>query len=159
MPKVFRTWAPIGETPVLKHAGSWKKISAIGAISRTNLYFQVLKGAAKQEDIIRFLAYLLGQIQGRLLIVWDRINIHRSRAVAEFVSSLNGRIIIEYLPAYAPELNPVEYIWGKWKQYLLPNFCPESFETLKHEAKRTLRKLKRRKNPVHAFWNQAHLSF
>ncbi|WP_234369447.1 transposase [Leptospira santarosai] len=40
---------------------------------------------------------------------------------------MNGRITIEFLPPYAPELNPVEYVWSKWKRYLLPNFCPESF--------------------------------
>ncbi|WP_301280886.1 IS630 family transposase [Leptospira santarosai] len=158
VPTVFRTWAPVGQTPVLTHVGSWKKISVIGAITQKNLYFQILKRAAKQEDIIYFLKFLLRNIPGKLIIIWDRINIHRSLAVNEFINSLNGRITIEFLPPYAPELNPVEYVWGKWKRYLLPNFCPESFETLKQEAKRSLRKLKRRINPVQSFWNQARLS-
>jgi DDE superfamily endonuclease len=45
-------------------------------------------------------------------VVWDRLPAHRSRLVAQFLGSLDGQIAIEYLPPYAPELNPVEYLWG-----------------------------------------------
>jgi hypothetical protein len=38
------------------------------------------------------------------------------------------------LPAYAPELNPVEYIWGYWKHHELPNFCPRDFGQLSHPS-------------------------
>ncbi|MDI7164459.1 hypothetical protein [Leptospira santarosai] len=48
-------------------------------------------------------------------------------------------------------LNSCEYVWGKWKRYLLPNFCPAFFETLKYKTKRSLKKLKRRINPVQSF--------
>ena len=62
---------------------------------------------------------------GKLLIIWDGLPVHRSRLVREFVASLAGHIHLEYLPAYAPELNPVEYIWGYCKQHELPNLCPK----------------------------------
>jgi DDE superfamily endonuclease len=45
-----------------------------------------------------------------------------------------GRLAIEWLPGYAPELNPVEYIWGYWKHHELPNFCPRDFGELSHQA-------------------------
>jgi transposase len=48
---------------------------------------------------------------------------HRARLVTEFIRAQRGRLAIERLPAYAPELNPVEYIWGYWKHHELPNFC------------------------------------
>ena len=52
-----------------------------------------------------------------LLIVWDRLPAHRSRLVREFIELSEGHIVMEYLPPYAPELNPVEYIWSYWKQH------------------------------------------
>lgn len=94
-----------------------------------------------------------------MLIIWDRINIHRSALVNEFIASTRGRIITEFLPAYAPELNPVEYVWGHWKQYLLPNFCPETFEILETKSRSTLARVRRKKSRITAFFAQAHLPF
>jgi transposase len=68
-----------------------------------------------------------------------------------------GRIELEYPPAYAPELNPVEYIWGYWKHHELPNFCPRDFSQLSYQARRTLRRMRRRPTLVMAFWEQADL--
>jgi hypothetical protein len=57
---------------------------------------------------------------------------------------LNGRIHAEYLPPYAPELNPVEYIWAYWKQHELPNMCPKDYWQLSEGARGTLRRMRRR---------------
>ena len=59
---------------------------------------------------------------------------------------------------YAPELNPVEYIWGYWKHHELPNFCPRDFTQLSHQARRALRRMRRRPRLVRSFWHQAKLS-
>ncbi|EMO31898.1 hypothetical protein LEP1GSC175_3085 [Leptospira santarosai str. HAI821] len=56
-------------TPIFTHVGSWKKISVIGAITQENLYFQIVKGAAKQEDIIHSLKSSLRNIPGKLIII------------------------------------------------------------------------------------------
>jgi transposase len=74
-----------------------------------------------------------------------------------FVGRQNGRIELEYLPAYAPELNPVEYLWGHWKQHELPNFCPKTFAELSHHALRALKRMRRRPRLITAFWKQAEL--
>jgi hypothetical protein len=63
---------------------------------------------------------------------------HKSRLVGEFLENLNGWIATEYLPPYAPELNPVEYLWSHWKQHELPNVCPKDFWQLSEGARRTL---------------------
>jgi hypothetical protein len=57
----------------------------------------------------------------------------------------------------APELNPVEYIWGYWKHHELPNFCPHDFSQLSYHARHTLRRMRRRPMLVMAFWEQADL--
>src|SRR5437879_4935068 len=68
-----------------------------------------------------------------------------------------GRLWLEFLPAYAPELNPVEYLWSHWKQHELPNFCPTTFGQLSHYARQALRRMRRRPALVVAFWQQANL--
>jgi transposase len=47
-----------------------------------------------------------------------------------FIAAQGGRLLTEYLPSYAPELNPVEYLWGYWKHHALPNFCPDDLTEL-----------------------------
>ncbi len=114
-------------------------------------------GAIRSPQVILFLAHLLCHIPGKLLIVWDGLAAHRSGAVWDFIRQQRGRIWIEFLPAYAPELNPVEYLWSHWKQHELPNFCPASFGQLSQHARRALRRMRRRPSLVCAFWQQADL--
>ena len=104
-----------------------------------------------------FLRRLLRQIPGDVLVIWDGLRQHRSRMVRDFVAAQDGRLALEYLPAYAPELNPVEYIWGYWKRHELPNFCPRDFGQLNHHARRALRSMQRRSTLVRSFWEQAQL--
>jgi len=122
-----------------------------------NFYFQIFEKPIAKEQVVEFLAYLVQQLPYPLLIVWDRLPAHRSRLVAEFVELLEGQIELEYLPAYAPELNPVEYLWGHWKHHQLPNVCPQDLWQLNEGARRTLRRLRRRPRLITAFWKQASL--
>ena len=77
--------------------------------------------------MVEFLTHLLPHLPGQVLVIWDKATTHRSQIVRDFVASQNGRLTLEFLPGYAPELNPVEYLWGHWKQPELPNLCPEDF--------------------------------
>ena len=90
-------------------------------------------------------------------MIWDGLPVHRSRLVKQFVADPHGRLQLERLPAYAPELNPVEYLWGYWKQHELPNLCPKTFGELSHHARQALRRMRRRPTLVTAFWRQAKL--
>ena len=69
----------------------------------------------------------------------------------------HGRLQVEFLPAYAPELNPVEYLWGYWKHHALANLCPQTVGELSHHARQALRRMRRRPRLVRAFWKQADL--
>jgi transposase len=116
---------------VLQYHFNWKTISVAAGMTWWNFYFQIFEKSIGKEEVVEFLMHLLQHLSGPLLIIWDRLPAHRSRLVAEFVRCLEGEIEIEYLPAYAPELNPVEYLWGHWKHHELPNVClsdvPEEF--------------------------------
>lgn len=156
-PTVRRTWAPRGQTPVLKHTGSWKNLSAAAGITFSSLYFRLYPGAIRSEQIIHFLGQLRRQIGRKLLIVWDNLPAHRSRAVRQWLAVQAGQIWVERLPAYAPELNPVEYVWSYWKSHVMRNFCPRSEWELHALARRGLRKVQAKQTLMAAFWKQAEL--
>ena len=84
---------------------------------------------------------MVRHIDRPLLIVWDRLPAHRSRLVREFIELSEGHIATEFLPSYAPELNPVEYIWAYWKQHELPNVCPKDYWELDERARKSLRRM------------------
>ena len=122
-----------------------------------NFYFQMHSGTIRSAQVVEFLGHLRRHIKKKLLVIWDRSKTHRSRLVQQFITRQKGAIVLEYLPAYAPELNPVEYIWGYWKHHELPNFCPKSFGELSYHAIRALKRMRRRPKLITAFWSQAEL--
>ena len=116
----------------------------MAGITWWNFYFRLLSGSIRAPQVVEFLKHLRRHLRRPLLIVWDRLAAHRSALVRDFIATQNGRIAVEYLPAYAPELNPVEYIWGYWKQHELPNMCPKDYWQLSQQARQTLRRMRRR---------------
>jgi len=158
-PHRVRTWSPRGETPVLQYNFNWDTLSAVAGITFYRFYFRLYKGTVKSAEVVDFLQALLRHLPGPLLIVWDRLSAHRSRITRDFIAGQGQRLWVEYLPGYAPELNPVEYIWGYWKQHALPNVCPKDYWGLDETARRTLKRMRRRPRLITAFWQQAELSF
>ncbi len=156
-PNRYRTWAPRGQTPVLQFHFRWKMLSAIAGMTWWNFYFKLFPGAIRSAHVVEFLSLLLRHLPGKLLIIWDGLATHRSRLVKEFVARQNGRLTLETLPAYAPELNPVEFLWGHWKQHELPNLCPKTYYELSFHARQALRRNRRRKTLVNGFWRHAGL--
>ena len=136
---------------------NWEKLSAAAGITFRSFYFRLYEKAMGGPEVIDFLQALTRHIRGPLLIVWDRLPAHKSRLVQEFIGYSAGHIETEYLPGYAPELNPVEYIWGYWKQHELPNVCPKDYWELDARARKALRRMRRRPTLVAAFWKQSSL--
>jgi transposase len=92
---------------VLQYHFNWKTLSAIAGVTWRNYYFRLYPGAIRGPQVIDFLSHLLRHLPGTLLIVWDGLrSSHRSRLVWEFVRQQRGRLWLEFIPAYAPELNP-----------------------------------------------------
>jgi transposase len=133
-------------------------MSAIAGLSFFNFYFQLLEGAVTSQQVIDFLGRLGRYLRRRLLIVWDGLSAHKSKVTRDSIASQEGRIAVEYLPGYAPELNPVEYIWSYWKQHELPNVCPKDMWELDAHSRAALRRMRRRPRLITAFWAQAELS-
>ena len=130
IPPVQRTWAPVGRTPVLRHRCRRERLSVIGGLSlsplrqRLGLYFQIYPWNATAVEIVQYLAELLRHLQGAVIVLWDGGSIHRDRKVVEFCRC-HRRLHREGFPAYAPELNPEEYVCTQTKR-TVSNTCPEN---------------------------------
>lgn len=120
-------------------------------------YFRLYPGTIKSPQIVDFLGHLRRQLRRKLLIIWDGLKAHRSRLVRDYVEGSQGAFRLAFLPAYAPELNPVEYVWGYCKQHEMGHFCPDDFAQLGPFARSRLRSMPRRRPLVTAFWKQAQL--
>jgi transposase len=152
-----RTWAPKGQTPILEFNFNWKRISAIAGVSFYELWFALHEGTIRAPQVIEFVKQLRARIGKKLLLVWDGLRAHGSRAVRAFLDTLGGAVRVERLPAYAPELNPVEFLWGYLKNHHLANLTPDALWKLSKAARNALFKAQKRPSVIAAFWVQAEL--
>jgi len=130
LPSVRSTWAPKGQTPVLHHHFNWKRLSMSAALcfrpdgTEASLVFGMQPGAYNDESIMEFLTELHRHLDGdKVTLVWDGLPSHRSRSMRAFIKSQRHWLVVERLPAYAPDLNPVEQVWGNLKGGELANLC------------------------------------
>ena len=156
-PHRVRTWGRRGQTPVLRELFNWKRVSLIAGITWRQFYFQVHERGIKSAQVVEFLRALLRHLKGRLLVIWDGAAIHRSAEVKAFLEQQGGRLWVERLPAYAPELNPAEYLWGHLKEHEVGNLVVRHAHELSHKATAALRRMRRRPSLIVACWKQAEL--
>jgi transposase len=156
-PTRVRTWAPKGQTPVLQFHFNWKHVSVVAGLTKTNCLFKLKDGGFKGPDFVEFLKQLKAHIKQPLLVVWDGLRAHKSKVVKEYVESIQGNIQLAFLPPYAPDCNPVEYLWAWLKRHALANFCPSDLHELKTTAKNKLRSAQKRQSIIIACWKQADL--
>jgi transposase len=153
LPSVVRTYAPRGQTPILRAPLSRDHISTIGGITvqgRVLLHKQ--QRAYRSPDVVRFLEHLLRQIPGKLLVVWDGSPIHKGEPVKQFLANGGAaRIHLETLPGYAPDLNPEEGIWNHLKRVELRNLRCANLEELSYELRLAVARLRRRPQVVRGY--------
>ena len=159
LPSVVRTYAPVGQTPILREWCTRDHLSAISAISpEGKLYFYSQGRALDSADVVAFLEHLLREVPGRLVIIWDGAPIHRSHVIKEFLA--NGaapRLHLERLPAYAPELNPGEGLWQQLKGVELRNLCCFNIPHLTHELRDAVKRVRRKAHLIKSFFRGAKL--
>jgi transposase len=138
-PTVRRTWAPRGSKPELDCWDRRDRISAISGLTvsprsrRLNLIFDLLPDNTNitAADIVAFLEQLKRQLRNGFTVIWDGSNLHtRSGLVRAFLAE-HPEIVAATLPAYAPEINPDELVWG-WSKYgRLPNLAASDTDHLR----------------------------
>ena len=111
------TWAPKGQTPQLKRITKFRRevSTMVGLTISGKIYKRHFEGSINAEKLLVGLEHLVRQIKGPFILIWDRSPTHRGKAVKAFLEQ-HPNIHVEYLPAYAPELNPEEYCHGNVKR-------------------------------------------
>lgn len=142
--------------------GRHDRLSAISALTvsprrrRLGLYFDLFAHNIKADDFETFVARMLERIGRPLTLVLDRWQVHRS-AVRRLKARFGGRIHIEWLPPYAPELNPVEHVWSHTKYGDLANYVPEDILRLGRSVNESLDRKRSNQRLLRSFFHAAKL--
>jgi transposase len=161
-PVVRRTWAPRGDTPIHRRSERHDRLTTIGALTvspkqrRLGLYFRLDEQNATTDSVTRFVATLRRQLRRALWIIWDRLNVHRS-AVRKLSDHYGTDIVFDFLPGYAPQLNPVERVWSHTKYGQLANYLPQDLRELGERVTECLSAKKNNHDLLHAFFRHAGL--
>lgn len=138
-PNVRRSWSIKGRTPILRHRLDRERLNTIASIdckpdgSNADLMLYMQPGTTKSDDIIEFLNALHREIDGKIILIWDNFTCHRSKIVKEHIASCKDWLCVERFPVYAPELNPVEYLFSSIKSKDTANLCAVSVDHIAHK--------------------------
>jgi putative transposase len=161
-PLVRRCWSLRGHTPLLtQRTRGHQKVSAIAALcvapsrDRIALYFRLLPDAkVNSERVMDFLEHLQHQLRSPIVLIWDRFKAHLGQLIDECTPAQSPHLA--YLPPYAPELNPVEYVWSYLKTNQLANAPAFDLPTLAHQARRAVRSVQHQPRLLPAFLSHTH---
>lgn len=162
-PLVRRTWAPRGQTPILSQWDRRDRLSVISAITlspqrrRLGLVFDILDHNIDTDDFETFIEHVLRRMRRRILLVLDRYSVHRS-GVARVLRRFRKRVQVEWLPAYAPDLNPVEQVWNRAKRVDLANNAPDDVLSLGRAAAASIRRTRSQPDLLRSFFRRCKLN-
>jgi transposase len=149
LPVTRRTWAPVGQTPVIRHRFNWQRASMAAAICYGSLgggasvAFHHQLGAYNTQTLIGALGELRVFLGGqKATLVWDGLPAHRSLAMAAWLGRQRSWLVVERLPGYAPELNPVEGLWANLKGVELANLAADALEEVTAAAERGIQRIR-----------------
>lgn len=159
-PLVRRTWAPEGQTPVMYSWDRHDRLSVIAGLSlsaltrRVGLYFAIHEKNVTAEEVETFVRRLQRSLGRKLIVVMDRWAVHRKAAKSLFGDK---RFWIEWLPPYAPDLNPVEHVWNHTKYGDLANYVPDDVLDLEIECETSIDQTSERPELLRSFFHAAEL--
>lgn len=164
-PSVRATWAPRGQTPVLHYHFHWERVSAAGFLcfradgARARLYFHTHMGSYKSDPLILALRDLRRRLRKPVILIWDGLTCHWSKAMKSFAEQNRRWLTIERLPGYAPDLNPCEGLWAYLKGGELANRTESSIGVVAQLALSGAQRAARSQQLLFSFLGQTGLSF
>jgi len=156
-PPIRATWAPRGQTPQLVEPFNWQTLSGMATVltqpdgRRCRWLLAVHRGSIRSAQVVRFLNHLKRHRRRPVILLWDRLPAHRSRRVAQALAQHRKWLRIEWLPSYAPELNPVELLWNHLDTTTLANTPAEDLARLRQRVRTGLDRVRRVPALTHAF--------
>jgi len=147
------TWAPKGQTPVVRTTGARYRFNMISAVApKGDLRFMLTNKAVTAPVFIEFLKRLMQGMKRPVFLIVDGHPVHRSVKVQQYVASTKGRLRLFYLPPYSPELNPDEQVWAEVKAKGIGRRVITSARQMFSTLLGLLRSLQRSPNKVRAFF-------
>jgi transposase len=159
LPAAVRTYAPRGETPVLRAPLDYDNLSAISGITQAGkLYMRIFEKSISGEEVVQFLRHVLREVSGKLTVVWDGLPAHWGSKVQAFLSEgASRRLHLEQLPGYTPDLNPDEGVWNYLKNVEMKNLCCRGIDRPKTELRRAKERLRHKTQIIKSFYREVGL--
>jgi putative transposase len=127
---------------------------------RSRLYFQTRRGSYNAESLISFLRDLKHHMRGKkAILIWDGLPAHKSRIMKEYLASQSSWLTVERLPGYAPDLNPVETLWGNVKGQELANRCSADLDEVEAAVHSGIQRVRKSHSLSFSFLMRAGLFF
>lgn len=155
---VATTWARKGKRPILRRTTRDRRVlsTAVALTMSGKIYKRHFEGSIKSEQLVETLQHLQRHLSGKIILIWDRARIHKSKKTQAYLAA-HLEIMVEELPAYAPELNPEEYCHGNVK-IQLKNARPENKADMRKMLNRGFARLRHRPDLLLSFFHAAGLS-
>jgi transposase len=154
------TWAPVGQTPVVKGSGRTRSISMVSAVSpRGELHFKVYESGIRQEEFLEFCKMLITDAGRPVFLIVDNSQVHRAKILKAYSEQSNGMLTLFFLPPYSPDLNPDEWVWKNVKHDNLGRASARSEKHLAQFAAAALDKLKALPEKVRMFFSDPTLRY
>jgi len=155
-----RTWGLRGQTPEVPTSGRRQSVSAISAVSaRGDFWYEIYTQRLNALGFIALLTHFMRRRPGRVFLVLDGHPAHRAKAVAQYVQSLQGRLELHFLPGYAPELNPDEFVWNHLKRQGVSKTPLRRDESLRSRVQVDLAAIKSRPALVRSFFHAPSVAY
>jgi transposase len=149
----------------LTHPFNWKKASMAAALcygvrgGGAQLAFHITAGNYDTDTLIEVLGELRRFLGGeKATLLWDGLPAHRSRAMRAWLATQRSWLVVERLPAYAPELNPVEGLWSSLKAVELANLISPTLAQVFDQAHRGIQRVRQTPQLAYSYLRHAGLS-
>ena len=154
------TWAPVGQTPIIRGTGNRKSLNMISSLSpRGTLHFSFTDGNLNAEKFIEYLKKLMHDNPGPIFLIVDGHPAHRAAATREFVQGTEGRLNLYFLPPYSPELNPDEWVWKKVKHDRVGKLAVRTIDEMSSGIQKAVSQLQSGAEAVLGFFRDPDLSY
>lgn len=148
-----RSFAPRGKTPVVRRPAARFSQSMISSLSNLGvLRFMVYDGALNTKVFLKFLRRLVQGAGKKIFLIVDNLRVHHAKAVTAWVEANKDKIELFFLPPYAPECNPDEFVNNDVKQAMARKPAPKSKDELKQGLTSYMHGLQKRPEKIKAFF-------
>lgn len=155
-----RGFAPKGHPPVIKFETKHERINMISAITnKGSVRFMIFDESMTQQKLIEFLRRLVTDSTQKVFLILDNLRVHHGKLVRKWLDEHNVEIEVFFLPPYAPEYNPDEYLNHTLKLDVHSNNNPRTKADITHKVQSFMRRLQHNKDKVCAFFRHPKLSY